>query len=108
MPPDSCLDLHHLGVPCWSAPVVPQNMTSTPMTDTLSFQCLLSQGSSRIVAWIERRGAVKGARVELDGEDGLWLVDDVFAPPRTATWLQENAARVHKGLPSLRRGSSKK
>ena len=33
----------------------------------LSFQCLLQQDSTRIVAWIEARGAAKGARVEIEG-----------------------------------------
>ena len=72
------------------------------MNDVLSFQCLLRQGGSRIVAWIERRGAREHARVELEGEPGLWEVVAVYEPPRTATWLMDNARRVHKGLRSFR------
>ena len=30
-----------------------------------------------LVAWIEERGAKVGARVELKGEAGLWIVDTV-------------------------------
>jgi hypothetical protein len=56
------------------------------MKEVLSFQCLLPQGDTRIVAWIE--------------EPGLWEVIEVYQPPRTAAWLQENAGRVRKGLPS--------
>ncbi len=70
------------------------------MNHALSFQCLLRQGDTRTVAWIEERGARLGARVELKDEEGLWQVVEVYQPPRTATWLQENASRVRKGLPS--------
>jgi hypothetical protein len=76
------------------------------MTATLSFQCLLRQDGSRIVAWIEKRGARVSARVELEDEPGLWEVAEVFGPPRTASWLTGNARRVHKGLPSWRRAGS--
>jgi hypothetical protein len=68
----------------------------------LSFQCLLRQGDTRAVAWIEECGARVGARIEVKGEDGLWEVDGVYQPPRTAAWLRENAGRVRKGLPSTR------
>jgi hypothetical protein len=108
MPQECYLDVDHLDAAAAKRACDPQFMRGPAMTGTLSFQCLLQQGSSRIVAWIEARGAIKGARVELDDEDGLWLVAHVFAPPRTATWLQENGARVRKGLPSLRPGNSKK
>ena len=70
------------------------------MNEVLSFQCLLRQGGTRIVAWIEGRGARLAAHVELKDEEGLWQVVEVYQPPRTATWLQENASRVRKGLPS--------
>jgi hypothetical protein len=66
------------------------------------FQCLLRNGHTRTIAWIEERGARLGARVELKGEDGLWEVLDVYQPRRTAAWLHENASRARKGLPSTR------
>ena len=72
------------------------------MNVVLSFQCLLHQGSTRVVAWIEQRGAHLGARVEIKGEPGLWHVADVYQPPRSAQWLQENASRARRGLPSTR------
>ncbi len=72
------------------------------MNEALSFQCLLRQEDARIVAWIEERGARLRARVELEGEPGFWEVLAVYRPARTATWLNQNAKRVHKGLPSLR------
>jgi hypothetical protein len=78
------------------------------MNEILSLQCLLRQGDERIVAWIEQRGARLGVRVEIEGEPGPWEVVGVYQPLRTATWLGENARRVHKGLPSLPRGSAKK
>jgi hypothetical protein len=68
----------------------------------LHYQCLLRQGDIRVVAWIEGRGAKPSARVELEGEDGLWEVGDVHRPGRTLGWLQENARRARKGLPSTR------
>jgi hypothetical protein len=71
------------------------------MNEALSFQCLLRQASTRTVAWIEARGARRGARVELKGEDGLWEVARVYQPPRTARWLQESASRAHRGMPDV-------
>ena len=47
------------------------------------YQCRLLQesetpkGTAVLVAWIEEKGAKQGARVELKGEDGLWLVQHV-------------------------------
>jgi hypothetical protein len=72
------------------------------MNRTLSYQCLLRQGDTRAVAWIEERGARIGARVEVKGENGLWDVAAVYQPARSAVWLHENASRVRKGLPSIR------
>jgi len=49
------------------------------------YQCRMHQESEEIagryvlVAWIEEKGAKKGARVELKGENGLWFVDAVGA-----------------------------
>jgi hypothetical protein len=71
------------------------------MNEALSFQCLLHRGSTRVVAWIEQRRA-HGAQVEIKGEEGLWQVAGVYQPPRSAEWLQENAGRARKGLPSTR------
>ena len=47
-------------------------------------QCRLEQespdGLITIVAYIEEHGAKVGNRVELKGEDGLWLVKSVSEP----------------------------
>jgi hypothetical protein len=72
------------------------------MREVMSYQCLLRQGDRRAVAWIEERGARAGARVEINGEDGLWDVAAVYQPARSAAWLHENASRARKGLPSIR------
>jgi hypothetical protein len=72
------------------------------MNEVLSFQCLLRQGDVCTVGWIEERGARAGARVEIKGEDGLWVVAGVYRPPCASSWLQENASRARKGLPSTR------
>jgi hypothetical protein len=64
MPQGSHLDLDHLDVVALKRAYDPQFMRSPAMTDTLSFQCLLQQDSTRIVAWIEARGASKGARCD--------------------------------------------
>jgi hypothetical protein len=72
------------------------------MREVMSYQCLLRQGDTSTVAWIEARGARAGARVEIKGEDGLWDVAAVYLPSRSAAWLRTNASRVRKGLPSIR------
>ena len=72
------------------------------MTEGIVYQCLLRQGDTRSIAWIEERGAKVGACVEIKGEDGLWDVAEVYEPPRPAAWLKENADRVRKGMPSTR------
>ena len=72
------------------------------MNEVLSFQCLLPQGDACAVGWIEERGARVGARVEIEGEDGLWEVASIYQPPFTSSWLKENASRARKGLPSTR------
>lgn len=45
------------------------------------YQCRFSQtdGPATILTtgWIEGKGAIKGARVELKGEEGLWTVETV-------------------------------
>jgi hypothetical protein len=81
---------------------LPPFYEESTMTHDLSYQCRLRQGDAQLVAWIEQRGAREGMRVELKGEAGLWDVVEVYQPGRSAAWLQENANRVHKGLPSLR------
>ena len=40
-------------------------------------QCGLTQNGSRVVGWIEERGAKLGARVEIDELGGLWEVTKV-------------------------------
>jgi hypothetical protein len=54
------------------------------MTEGIVYQCLLRQGDTRSIAWIEERGAKVGACVEIKGEDGLWDVAEVYEPPRPA------------------------
>lgn len=48
------------------------------MKTRLYRQCELSHGTGRTVGWIEERGAILGASVELISGDGeFWTVDTV-------------------------------
>lgn len=65
------------------------------------YQCALAQGERRTVGWIEERGAKRGARVEIKGEDGLWDVEAVYEPSYDASWLEEKRRKDRGSLPSL-------
>lgn len=66
------------------------------------YQCLLRQGDTRTVGWIEERGAKVGARVELKDHDGLWHVLAVYQPPRDVGWLREKQRKDRRGLRSVK------
>lgn len=65
------------------------------------YQCNLSQGSGRTQAYIEERGAIAGARVELKGVEGLWVVDQVSDIGIDEDRLREKQSMNRNAHPSL-------
>lgn len=61
-------------------------------------QCLLKNDNETQTAWIESRGAKKGARVELKTEDGeFWTVEEVYDTVDAQTLYEhQRAARTHR------------
>lgn len=59
-------------------------------------QCGLAQGESRSIGWIEERGAILGARVEIEELGGLWEVTGVGSSVLSKAEVreQENRART--------------
>lgn len=51
-------------------------------------QCLLSKGNECQTAWIEERGAIKGASVELKELNEFWKVEEVYHGAITAKEAQ--------------------
>jgi hypothetical protein len=64
------------------------------------FQCRLQQDYCTVVGWIEERGAIMGARVEIPECGGLWRVAAVYQPPIDAAWLRGKQRIDRKGMPS--------
>lgn len=64
-------------------------------------QCRLQQGPTQQVAWIEQRGAILGATVELIG-DGFWLVIAVGGE-MGADDLRHKQKMDRGALPSLKK-----
>ena len=67
----------------------------------LYHQCRLRQDTTFEVAWIEARGAKRGARVEIPGLGGLWLVETVCPIPMAADRLREKQRVDRKGMPDI-------
>lgn len=65
------------------------------------YQCKLSQGSGRTQAYIEERGAILGALVELKGIGGLWKVDSVPTVGIEEDRLRDKQAMNRNAHPSL-------
>lgn len=78
----------------------PAQLASAP--DGTYYQCAMRQKDRRAVGWIEARGAKIGVRVEIKGEDGLWLVESVYEPPRTISWLRDKQRRDRNSLKSIK------
>jgi hypothetical protein len=66
------------------------------------YQCWLQQETEILLAWIPERGAKKGARVELKGEEGLWEVTTVYEPGFDDKWLVEKRKKDRNSLPSIK------
>lgn len=78
----------------------PAQLAAAP--DGTYYQCVMTRGDERTVGWIEARGAKVNARVELKGEDGLWVVAEVHEPPRTIAWLREKQRHDRNSLQSIK------
>jgi hypothetical protein len=64
-------------------------------------QCGLTQNGSRVIGWIEERGAKVGARVEIDELGGLWEVTNVGEGQRSKSEVHEAENRARKPFSSL-------
>lgn len=68
-------------------------------------QCGLEQNGSRVVGWIEERGAKLGARVEIDELGGFWEVVGVGETVRSKSEVkkaEDNARQPFCALKSYR------
>ncbi len=69
-------------------------------------QCRMEQqrehGIAELVGWIEERGAKVGARIELKGEEGLWVVVTAGGPAVEIQKLREKQAADRASLPSIK------
>jgi len=71
-------------------------------------QCALTQGERRITAWIPKRAAIEGAKVELlDGtprqDRDFWHVQQVYAFELSAEALRTKQNIDRKGFLSIER-----
>lgn len=63
-------------------------------------QCELSRGSERTILWIDNRGAIEGASVELVGS-GMWRVETVYPTDVSSTDIREKQRMDRNALPSI-------
>jgi hypothetical protein len=68
------------------------------MTEQLMTQCLLRRGDMLQTAWIEQRGAIVGAEVELKTENGeFWRVERVYdTVPVSVVYTVQKNERDHR------------
>jgi hypothetical protein len=65
-------------------------------------QCGLAQDNARTVGWIEERGAILGARVEIEELGGLWLVTGVGETAHSKAEMREAEARGRQSFTALK------
>lgn len=68
-------------------------------------QCRLINGTSQMVAWIDQRGDILGASVELKGFEGdrkFWKVDEVYDPPISSETIAEKQRMDRNSLHSIK------
>ena len=65
-------------------------------------QCGLAQDRSRVIGWIEERGAKMGARVEIEELGGFWEVVGVGDTVRTKSEVQEAQNRARQPFCALK------
>ncbi len=68
------------------------------------FQCQLSKGTARQVAWIAERGAREGVQIELGGKGSgdWWFVDSVGSPGVDESVVKKIADNYHTGFESIK------
>lgn len=65
-------------------------------------QCGLAQGNSRVIGWIETRGAILGARVEIDELGGFWEVTGVGDTVRTKSEVHKAEDQARKPFTAMK------
>lgn len=65
-------------------------------------QCGLAQNGSRVIGWIEERGAKLGARVSIDELGGLWEVISVGDTIRTKSEVHEAENRARQPFTAMK------
>lgn len=65
-------------------------------------QCGLAQNGSRVVGWIEERGAKLGARVSIEELGGFWEVIGVGDTVRTKAEVHNVEARARQPFTALK------
>jgi hypothetical protein len=68
------------------------------MAEQMMTQCLLQRDNAFQTAWIEQRGAIEGAEVELKTENGeFWRVARVYdTVPASVVYEVQKAERTHR------------
>jgi hypothetical protein len=67
----------------------------------LWYQCHLLRDDVHEIAWIEARGAKKGAWVEIKGDEGrLWEVLEVYGPGREKAMIDRDKGKARKAFHS--------
>lgn len=65
-------------------------------------QCGLAQDRSRVVGWIEERGAKLGARVEIEELGGFWEVIGVGSTLQSKEEVHKTEARARQPFTALK------
>ena len=65
-------------------------------------QCGLAQNGSRVVGWIEERGAKMGARVEIDELGGLWEVISVGDMTRAKSEVHKAESQARQPFTAMK------
>lgn len=65
-------------------------------------QCGLAQDRSRVIGWIEERGAKLGARVEIDELGGFWEVVGVGSTVKTKAEVHDQESRARQPFTALK------
>jgi hypothetical protein len=65
-------------------------------------QCGLAQGNRAVVGWIEERGAILGAKVEVEELGGLWEVTGVGTTVLDKEKMHEMENRSRESFTALK------
>lgn len=64
--------------------------------------CTLAQGNQRSSGWIEDRGAIMGAMVEIEELGGFWEVTGVGSKELTREEMHEQESRARKPFTAMK------